>query len=451
MSLDWIKEPVSDEAPAGPDLDLTDDGFFVDYYYDAVGRLPERYVSAGTGEVFDPETVALKDELEAIDELLGKSRDLRLLNLRFQWQALAHDVAGMAETLTAAADVLETFGSDAPPDPREDAGMRREAVNDFAAVPTVQFPLQYLDLTGGSANVTLRAFDIATGEAEPRDNEDPTDTNTLMQSLANPTFAKRVDAAHTAAMAMAAALKRIKAACESNPDSPFTPAHKPLIEIVDRIRGLILDARPDRRDEDPDFGGASSSGEDGETDAEGEAAEGATDADGGEAGSPQMVAVADPGECKSYSHARAILEAVERYFRTKEPSSASLLLVTQARLLIGLTLPEAMRILMPNKADYAKITFANQFDFEITASQMDNLAYESSSSGSPDDAYTEFEVPEIVTHADVNAQLSAVETYFKAREKSSPIPILLRRARTYLGKDFTDLLGEFIPVESQDL
>jgi len=444
MSLDWITEPVSDDSPGGPDLDLADDEHFIDYYYDAVGRLPERYVRMDrpNDPLFDPESVSLKDELENIDELLGKSRDLRLLNLRFQWQALAHDIAGMAETLTATADTLEALGSDMVPDPREDAQMRRDAINDFGAMATVQFPLQYFDMTGG-AGATIRAFDIATGASEARDDEEPSDNGTLMSNLALSSFAKRVDAAHVGTMALASAYERISAACSGSADAPFTPSFKPVLELVNRMRGLILEARPDRRDEDPDFGGAAPQvGEDGEA---ADPDEGGETPEGG--AGPQMVAVADPGEVRSHPQARGILEAVERFFRTREPSSPSLLLVTQARLLIGLTLPEAMRILMPSKADYAEIVFAQQFEFKISSSQLDNLAYESSSSGTPDDAYEDFEIPEIETHADINAQLGAVEAYFKVREKSSPIPILLRRARTYLGKEFTDLLGEFVSTD----
>lgn len=71
MALEWALKPVSDDAPCGPDLDKSDDADFVDYYFDALGRLPERYVIPGMtvrqgdkdvqtpDRVFDPKTVEL--------------------------------------------------------------------------------------------------------------------------------------------------------------------------------------------------------------------------------------------------------------------------------------------------------------------------------------------------------------------------------------------------------
>ena len=51
----------------------------------------------------------------------------------------------------------------------------------------------------------------------------------------------------------------------------------------------------------------------------------------------------------------------------------------------------------------------------------------------------------VTTAAEAGSQIMSVECYFRAGEKSSPIPTLLARARSYIGKDFETLLREFVP------
>ena len=47
MTLSWVSTPIDDAAPCGPDLDAQDDSVFLDYYYDALGRIPEIYIKPG--------------------------------------------------------------------------------------------------------------------------------------------------------------------------------------------------------------------------------------------------------------------------------------------------------------------------------------------------------------------------------------------------------------------
>ena len=78
MSLDWIKTPVTQDEPGGPDLWMDDDPEFSEYYFDAQGRLPEPddYVKLGLemgsggkaeDQIFDPTSVNLPAGLATID------------------------------------------------------------------------------------------------------------------------------------------------------------------------------------------------------------------------------------------------------------------------------------------------------------------------------------------------------------------------------------------------
>ena len=49
MALEWLRDPISDDAPCGPDLEATDDNGFLDYYYEAESRMPERYFVPAMG------------------------------------------------------------------------------------------------------------------------------------------------------------------------------------------------------------------------------------------------------------------------------------------------------------------------------------------------------------------------------------------------------------------
>ena len=55
-----LLDPVSPESPCGPDLERQDDPDFLDYYFEAESRLPERYFTPGLSpdgrddRLFDP-------------------------------------------------------------------------------------------------------------------------------------------------------------------------------------------------------------------------------------------------------------------------------------------------------------------------------------------------------------------------------------------------------------
>ena len=121
MKLEALLTPVSEEAPCGPDLNAEMDPAFDEYYFGALGRLPGFYFQPGVDRpdgsrspdrMFDSSSVDHAGEAKSINELLERSRDIRLLVLRAQWEALAGRIAPMAEAVEGIAGLLETFGDD---------------------------------------------------------------------------------------------------------------------------------------------------------------------------------------------------------------------------------------------------------------------------------------------------------------------------------------------------
>ncbi|MEM6758940.1 MAG: type VI secretion system ImpA family N-terminal domain-containing protein [Pseudomonadota bacterium] len=518
MSLDWIRDPISDDAPAGADLWEDGDAEFDEYYFDALGRLPETddYVKLGRAmsgsnklpdEIFDPKSVDLKAELSAIDGLLKRTRDTRLITLRALWSALAGNVEELANSLEAMADVIEEMPNDVHPGFADGPRDRLESINDLTQMGAMILPLRYYNIAGSGAS--RRRIMVCNGDVTPHDGEDDLSIDSMLADLAH--NSEEAEAAHGFLTRARDALARIETGCLTC-STPHTPQLNTLKSELGAVIDVINSANPELASDDSD-----------DADAEDGTAAAATP------GSPGMVPAPVVTEVKDHEEARKRLIAVETYFGLKEPSSAAVLLVTQARLLIGKSLIDAFDTLAPMTSDRSKVEFIADNGFQLAHQQLRNLAdqvlieeveepepepepyvppapepepepepvpepepeLDAAAEGdgeapiaeevadtdatvtdegevaeteelqseaepepepepepAPPPAPVEPPKPEVFIVRDqaaATAQIQAVESYFRAVERSSPVPMLLQRARTYIGKDFESLLREFVP------
>ncbi|MFQ6551460.1 ImpA family type VI secretion system protein [Aestuariibius insulae] len=453
MQLDFLTDPVTPEAPCGPDLEATDHDGFLDYYFEAEARMPERYFTPGirdgkgegsTDVLFDPSSVDLKAEKAAILGLLQESRDLRLLSLLARFSVLAGDLAGFAEALTGMADLIEAFPQEAHPSTEDGPSDRRSALEDLAGIVTVVMPLQYADLAPPS-QATLRRYMVGNAEVTPREGEDELSTSDVLSALGDPGAASRVETVHGQLVAARDALARIRSACLGDASQPFNVTLDPAADTLERMLTVIQQARSDLTSDAPAVPAA--------PDPEPE-----TPVSTGENDLPEtpkapveapasQPAPSSPGSVgiESQAAAKATLEAIEGYFAAHDPASAALLLVTQARLLIGKPLVEALDTLLPDKAGRAIIDFGPQTGFALP---MDRLRMLSGAGPSQTDAEGAPATPPVIERrADLAMHLRGVEDFFRQTQPASPLPLLLTRARTYLDKDFQSLLSELLPKE----
>ncbi len=447
MTLEWLKEPISDDDPAGPDLEAADDANFLDYYYEAEAHMPERYFTPGIksdkddfapGALFDKKSINLKDDRAKIEGLLKRSRDLRLLSLLARLSILAGDLAGFAEALEGTADVLEAFPADVNP---KDLTDKRGALDELGNSVVVGIPLQYAEVAG-PGEVSFRRMQVALGKSEPRQGELGLDPGKISTELASPGNAKAVDAAQALLTRCAAALARIKTAGLMN-DPPFNPAVDPTATTIAEIQTMIAGARPDL----PPWSAEEAAAEAAPAAAaDDDAAEAATDSD-----DPAPVAAAPVAaptvvtKIPSRTAAVRTISAIEAYFATHEPAAPALLLITQARLLVGKPLIEAIETLLPADAPRVMIDFGPATGFKMDMNRLKMLAGESASLAGTVEDEDPGEDPVVGNRADVAGHLSALEEFFRAREPASPIPVLLFRARSYLEKDFAAIVSELIP------
>lgn len=443
MKTDDLIAPISDDAPCGPDLFENGDADFEEYYFGALGRLPEFLQRPGVvrpdgsrtpDQLFDPTSLDIASEAREIDGLLGRSRDLRLLVLRAQWEMLAGRLQPMTEAVEGIAALLESHRDAVHPGLSDGISARREALGDLNQPVTMVQALQMAGLVGSTA-VTLRKLKISAGSLTAQTAEEEQIQSGLADQLAFAPYLPKVTQAHGAMLRFLESLARIEAACRSHPERPFTPS----FEQVRATALEIIDATCTACPELPRY------------DATPPAASTPVQDDQPAQTLAQVSVVASPASSKtvavvSHAHARRLLEACEAYYRKNEPSSAAVLLVAQARELIGMPLIAAMQMLLPAQAQGARIDFGPPLGLQIGFDRL--LALSSARSGvDQSDSIDDSPVSEIGTPQDAAATLLGVETYFRQHERSSPVPLLLQRARSYLDRDFQSLLEEFIPRE----
>ncbi|MEJ6402993.1 type VI secretion system protein TssA [Yoonia sp. 2307UL14-13] len=444
MSFDWLSEPVSADAPCGPDLEATDDTAFVDYYFEAESRMPERYFMPGIkgpddeftpGTLFDQKSISHASEKKTITELLKRSRDLRLLSVLARLMVLAGRLPDFADAVDGMALVLETFPEDVhPKDPSE----RRGAIEELNGSSAVIIPLHYINLSG-PGEVSFRRYTVANGGAEPREGEVGLNSGAMLSELAAPGNRKNVESAHAALSKAAQALARITSACLKM-EQPFTPDLSKAQAAIADLQGLIQNGRSDLAP----WGADAPPAEEAPVEEAAPAADAAAPEAGPAIPAPAAAPVA-PSSVPNRAAALQILTSLEKYLATNEPAAPALLLITQARLLVGRPLVEAIETLMPEHANKTKITFGSDSGFVLYMDRLKMLAGEGAGQAIDPAEADPGPPPDIPNRAALAPLITAVEEYFRAFEPASPIPVLLFKARTYLDKDFSAIVADLLP------
>ncbi len=434
MALERFLEPLSADQPCGPDLYDAYDPDFETYYDSALARLPERYFTQASGEgftagaalvPFDRGSVDLKRERAQVEALLERSRDLRLVAVLAQFAALAGNLDVLADCTDLAAGLLERYWDDVHPRVHEDTVERCNALELLDTAATVVMPLEFAPLANDRRlkNLNYRRYALAAGLRAPIGGETAEDAASMIAALRNLENGPQVEASHAALNRMRAAVRTIETTCMVADTNPFRPNLSALAPQIEAILALLNDARQDLGD------GAAAPPED----------DPAPDTAEAEGDRPAAAPVAAAGEIATMAEASAVLGAVEDYFAQFEPSSPALLLVRQARLLVGQPLVRALELLLPEHAGNARIDFNAGDGFLMSMDRMREL---STDTPRPDPAPDASPCPAILNRAEATAQMTAIETYYRRAEPSSPIPILLFKAKGYLNRDFTSILGD---------
>ena len=367
-----------------------------------------------------------------------------MLGIQARFQILAGRLHGFCDAFVAIADLLEAHPKDTHPQVSGNNSERRNALEELNTLATVTMPLQYATLVEDrrTGTVNQRMYLLATGDVEPREGEEAGDAGSLLAALSNEANQKEVDKTFEKLDAAKASVARVIAVTKAQEDSPFTPDLEKLDARLGELLDLIIQARPDLGGSSAEAAGESD-GDDSVSDEEA----GLADVGVGSAAPAQASTLSGTVVIPTHSVARVALEVVEQYFATKEPSAAALLLVTQARLLIGKPLVEALDTLLPDHSGQAKIDFGAETGFVISMERLRSLSSEVRASAGPDADEAAGQVPDMIgTRPDAASVIKAVEDFYRRSEPVSPIPILLLKARGYLDKDFHAIVKELMPA-----
>jgi type VI secretion system protein ImpA len=425
-----LTQPIDDAAPCGPDLEAAGDPAYMNFMAQVEGLLPESFLA------FDRASIDFPAELATIGELLGRSRDLRLLAIAAKLMILNRDLAGFSAAVVATAALVHERWDDVHPRGEDgDFTLRTIAVQSLDEAATVVLPLQAVPLVQSRrlGAISFRSHLVAAGEAKARDGEAPVDRAGVDAALDETDLAALVDlrgllAATRQAMAGIAADFVSPPGGEPGSGQAYAVSFERLAPVTARMMAL-LDGAIVKRDPTavpaPEPGAAAA--------AEGEAA-------------APVASTIPGGSVRSCADARRALAAISAYFAAFEPSSPAVLLVHQAELCIGKSFLEVIRLLVPAVADQAKIPVGGEAVFDLPVVQLSAL--DGSGSDAAAAAGDAGALPAIAGRADALALLGQVGAFYRVAEPSSPIPLLLERAGGLAERDFMSILQHVLPADA---
>lgn len=440
MRYDWLLEPISDQEPCGPDLDDLGDDNYLNYVLPVAGRIPERYYRADTDMPFERNTIKLKDEVAKIEELLKQTRDIRLLAIEARFQSFVGTLPAFADCIAAIAGLVDTFWDDVHPKPMDgDFTLRQNVLSGLDDWWQVIQPLQHQPLVRDKRLevISFRSFAVASKSVQPRADEKPIELGEIHRSLASPENREASDQSYKAVVDTATALRAIRDAFVERSGYDYVPVFDKLNDFLSKVIELFHTARPELAAAAPPTAQETS----GDASAEAEA--------GGQTSSAPVVHVVaeqPKGLIAGQADAAAALLAIEAYFAAFEPSSPALILVHQARTLVGKPLVYAFEALMPEAAARAVIKFQSGLDFKIPMPLMKALTDAASkTNGAAAQAEAVVNTHQPRTRREAVTLMGEVELFFKNAEPSSPIPMLLAKANGFTNRNFdmivTDLIG----------
>lgn len=439
MRFEGLLEPVSASAPSGPDLEETGDWEYSNYMLLAGGQLPSRFFTKDTDGSdrelpFDKSKINLEAELEAINGFLARSRDIRLLTLEARFQALSGSITGFGDCLQDLAGIVETFWDSFHPVAADgDYIFRQNTLEGLEDQVQIILPLIYAPIVGsGGRSVSYRNYLVASGKAKARPDEATMTLDDLQDMLSDDRNGEQALAVNEAIHKSLTALDTIRNVFVERAGHVNAPSFERLRKTLSDIGAAVAASRPLPTETPP-----------------------ATMNGAAALGLETLDAAPSVGTVQILSHAQAAaaLAAAEQYFQSREPSAPALILVHQARMLFGKPLVAALEALFPETAGNAVLRFESGLRFDIGLPQMKlviddvaatSAAADSADTDSPD---SDMQYP-AASRSDATALLVGVETFYRTAEPSSPVPYLLAKARSYLGKDFSSILNEILPRES---
>lgn len=314
--------PISAESPCGVDLDESQPLTLAAFDgYRLFGQM------APWPKDKQPDWREIRDRSL---EVLGTSKDLRVLSHLAASELRIEGLAPFAETIKAAASWLDTWWAEVYPRVDDDAILRRNALNGFADRIAVVDGLRRAPLLSHRqlGAYCIRDIEIAQGELAPGPDEAPKDASQLDALLS----ALETDALQSIATQLretAEGLRAIETTMRDRGGSDAAPDFSAPMRLLVRTQGLIETQLATRAP------------------AEASAANGSNAAHG-------VSGNRAPGAIGTRDDALRALDAVAAFFRANEPSSPVPLFIERAKRLVGKDFLTVLEDVIPDAVPQAK-------------------------------------------------------------------------------------------------
>ncbi|WP_157738682.1 ImpA family type VI secretion system protein [Labrenzia sp. VG12] len=412
---------VSPGAGCGPDLYDTEPAFAA-LLDSCEEMLPERFSE------FDRSEIDFTDLFKQMDGFLKQSRDLRLLVFVAQFGLLGGQLHTFANAVRTIRKLLESHWDEVHPVDADFGYMERvgalEALNNR---PAVVLPLEAAPLlkTRRTGPISYRAIQIAAGSATARPDEHTISLGAIEAALTSGELEQdEIDEVVQDLSDLPAELEAISSICtEKLKDAKAAPPNFDALTTLLKEMTTELNVRLGRISPEDE------AGEDQE-----EASQ-----DAGSADQPAM----EQQDIANAAQAKLILDAVEDYFSSREPSHPALFLVREARGLVGKSYLDALKILMPRRFDDVALLLGAS-GLQLSNDRLIDLnENDDRDLGDIED----FSVMVIESRSDAMKGIGAVKGYYTTNEPTSPIPLLLEEAQNMSSGSFTGLLNLFLRPE----
>jgi type VI secretion system protein ImpA len=414
---------IAPGAGCGPDLYDTEPAFAA--LLDSCEELlPERFSE------FDRSEIDFTDLFKQMEGFLKQSRDLRLLVILAQFGILAGQLHTFANAVRIIRRLLENQWDAVHPQDADFGYMERvgalEALNNR---PAVILPLEAAPLlkTRRAGPISHRAIQIAAGNTTARPDEHTISLGAIEAALTSGELEQdAIDEVLADLSELPDEIQAISLFCTQKLQEAGAKAAPPNYEtLVTLLREMNteLNARLGRIAPEEDGGP--------ENDVP--------------AGIEQAPATSSEGQqdITNAAQAKLILDAVEDYFASREPSHPALFLVREARGLVGKSYLDALKILMPRRFDDVALLLGTS-GLQLSNDRLVDLnENDDRELGDIDD----FSVMVIESRTDAMKGIAAVRGYYSSHEPTSPIPLLLEEAQNMSSGSFTGLLNMFLRPE----
>lgn len=429
--FDILNRTISEAEPCGPSLEMTGNDEYMQFTARMEGQLPQSFLR------FDRSQIDFKTEFATLQTFLTSSVDLSLIVLLAKLLILDRDLDGYAKALAAIRDCLRDRWDHVHPQPDDgDPIMRVISLQTLDDMPTSIMPLQSAPLFKARrfGIVSFRSHLIAEGAIQPAatsgEGEEagkiptPSDIRTAISE----TDLESIVAARQALSVIHASITEIETLFDERSGQTGQlrfPNLKPLSGSIHQFLENCVAIK------DPSQATVR------------EVAAG----EGEDAGDSPTTAT---GPIANMAQARQALIAAAAYFAAHEPSSPVRMLLAQAEGLVGKTFYEALQSMIPDHVSQAVVKLGRDLPLTLSVERLSQLLpadYQESASydeaGGADDPDNLAEPA--ATRVQAMQLIEQASNFFRSKEPSSPIPILLEQARQAAGRDFVGLLRDFLP------